>query len=282
MKCCALLGTAKVQNDRPDWLRVLSYAIVLLLIILLNEVTSTLTASMDTTTRGLIGTGVFFGTFVLMYLALVAFLGWEDGGDIIGLGIQDDGKTISHLIVGAIAGGIAILLVYFIAFYLGGDLRSAVEINADLIVSEVMITLPVAVFEELSYRGYLMTRMERLGGRTTAIIGSSIWFSLLHFGWWIPLGSVPWHMIMIYTFNMFLGGVVLCYSYYMSGHRLWVPIAFHFTWNILGYVLFPLYPRELVLMPEVFQFEWGITTIPAFILGLSLVWVLLQELKNKK
>jgi hypothetical protein len=35
-------------------------------------------------------------------------------------------------------------------------------------------------------------------------------------------------------------------------------------------------------MPEIFQIEWGITTIPGFILGLSLVWVLLQELKNRK
>ncbi len=270
------------REDGSDTLRVISFAMVLFLIILMNELTTYLTASMDAMTRGLIGTTVFFGNFLLMYLALVVFLRWENGGDVAELGIQFDQRTITHLVVGTIAGCVAVLLVYSIALFFGGDLRPAVEINADLIAGEVMITAPVALFEELSYRGYFMTRMERVTGRNIAIVGSSIWFSLLHFGWWIPIGSVPLHLAMIFTFNMFLGGVVLALGYYFSGNRLWVPIAFHFAWNMLAYILFPVFPRETVVMPEVFQVEWGITTIPAFILGLSLIWILLQELQKKK
>ncbi|MFQ5832170.1 MAG: lysostaphin resistance A-like protein [Candidatus Thorarchaeota archaeon] len=270
------------QEDGSDTLRVIGFALVLFLIILMNEVTSYLTVSMDATTRGLIGTGVFFGNFLLMYLALVVFLRRENGGDVTGLGIQFDQKTITHLVVGTIAGCVGAIAVYSIALFLGGDLRQVAEINAELIATEVLITVPVALFEELSYRGYLMTRMERVTGRNVAIIGSSIWFSLLHFGWWIPLGSVPLHLVLIFTFNLFLGGVVLSFGYYWSGNRLWVPIAFHFAWNMLAYVLFPVFPSEPVLMPEVFQIEWGITTILGFILGLSLIWLLLQELQKKK
>ena len=43
--------------------------------------------------------------------------------------------------------------------------------------------------------------------------------------------------------NMFLGGVVLSLSYYLSGEKLWVPIGFHFGWNIMGYLLFASSPR---------------------------------------
>lgn len=174
------------------------------------------------------------------------------------------------------------LLVYFIAMYFGGSLRPAAEIDADLIANEILLTIPVAVVEELTHRGYLMTRIERLSGRTIAIMGTSIWFALLHFGWWLPLGSVPWHLILIFTFNLTLGGIVLGLSYYLSGNRLWVPIGFHFAWNVVAFVLFPIFPHDPVLMPEIFQIEWGLTTILGFLLGLSLVWVLLQELKNRK
>jgi len=271
-----------VQKNGTDRLRALSFALFLLVIFILSDVISALTVAMDPTTRALIGTGVFFGSYVLMYVALVAFLRWENGGDITGLGIQFEKKTTSHIIVGLVAGSVGALLVYFIAMYFGGSLRPAAEINADLIATEILITVPVALFEELSYRGYLMPRIERLSSRTTAILLTSIWFAVLHFGWWLPLGTVPWHLILIFNFNLFLGGVVLGVSYYLSGNRLWVPIAFHFAWNMIAFILFPVYPHDPVLMPEVFQIEWGITTILGFILGLSLVWVLLQELKNKK
>lgn len=271
-----------VQNDGADRLGALSFALVLLVVFSLSELTSALTASMDPTSRALVGTGVFFGTYILMYVALVAFLRWEDGGDITGLGIQFEKRTTSHIIVGLVAGSVGALLVYFIAMYFGGSLRPAADIDADLIATEIMITVPVALFEELSYRGYLMPRIERLSSRNVAILLTSIWFAVLHFGWWLPLGTVSWHLILIFNFNLFLGGVVLGMSYYLSGNRLWVPIAFHFAWNMIAFILFPVYPHDPVLMPEVFQIEWGITTIPGFILGLSLVWVLLQELKNRK
>ncbi|MHA2068655.1 MAG: CPBP family intramembrane glutamic endopeptidase, partial [Candidatus Thorarchaeota archaeon] len=235
-----------------DKIRVLLFALALLLIILLHEITSIVTASMDQATRGLIGTLEFFGSFVLMYLSVVAFMHWERSGDVTNLGLQTDDRTLRHLIVGLVAGTAAAAIVYLIAMVFGGDLRPLSEITEDLIATEIIITVPVALFEELAYRGYLMTRMERVAGRTVAIFGSAIWFALLHFSWWVPLGSVPLYLIPIFTFNLFLGGVVLGYSYYWSGERLWVPIAFHFAWNMLAYILFPVYPLEPVNMVEIF------------------------------
>jgi membrane protease YdiL (CAAX protease family) len=217
-----------------------------------------------------------------MYLAVILFMRWERSGDVTSLGFQTDEKTIRHLIVGLIAGTVGAALVYVIALLFGGDIRPAVDITGDLIANQIIFTIPVALFEEIVYRGYLMTRMERVVGQSFAILGSSLLFALLHFSWWLPLGSIPLHLILIFTFNLFLGGVVLGYSYYWSDRRLWVPIAFHYAWNIVAFVLFPVYPIEPVNMVEIFQIEWGITTVFGFLFGLSLIWVLLKELlKNK-
>ncbi|MFX1260775.1 MAG: lysostaphin resistance A-like protein [Promethearchaeota archaeon] len=276
------MGANKSQSDELGPYRVLLFSLTLLLIHLLSESIAIVTASMDEATRGLISTVQFFGLYLLMYFAVILFLRWERGGDITSLGLQTDSKTLHHLVVGLVAGTIAAGLVYFIALFFGGDLRPAIEITGDLIANEAVFTIPVALFEEIVYRGYLLTRMEVVVGRSAAILGSSLLFALLHFGWWIPLGSIPLHLILIFTFNLFLGGVVLGYSYYWSGNRLWVPIAFHYAWNIVAFVMFPVYPLEPVNMVEIFQIEWGITTVFGFLFGLSLIWVLLKEfLKNK-
>jgi membrane protease YdiL (CAAX protease family) len=246
------------------------------------EIVSIVTVTMDEVTRGLIGTFQFFGLYILMYFAVIAFMRWERSGDTASLGLQTDDKTLHHLVVGAIAGIAAATLVYLVALFFGGDLRPVSEITGDLIANQIIFTIPVALFEEIVYRGYLLTRMAAAAGRTIAILGTSIWFALLHFSWWIPLGSVPPHLILIFTFNLFLGGVVLSYSYYWSGERLWVPIAFHYAWNIVAFVMFPLYPRESVSMVEIFQIEWGLTTVFGFLFGLSLIWVFLKEWLKKK
>ena len=146
-------------------------------------------------------------------------------------------------------------------------------------MSEIIITAPTALFEELAHRGYILPKMEGVAGKNRAILISSFFFSCLHFTWWATPG-VPLHLILIFIFNIFLGGVVLSLSYYWSNRNLWVPIAFHFAWNMVGYIMFPTYPREPVVTPEIFQFEWGLTTIVGFLFGLSLIYSLLLNKKK--
>ena len=227
--------------------------------------------------RGLIGTGIFFATFVLMFFLIERFAVW-DGTTLEKLGVQFDDQTVRRIIIGAVAGIAATALITAVAYFFGGQLRPLDEITADLILSEIIITAPTAFFEELAHRGYILPKMEKLSGKTTAILVSSLFFSSMHFSWWTYPG-IPLHVLLIFIFNMFLGGVVLSLSYYLSNRNLWVPIAFHFAWNMVGYLIFLPYPREPVISPEIFQFEWGLTTIVGFLFGLSLIY---SFLLNKK
>jgi membrane protease YdiL (CAAX protease family) len=233
--------------------------------------------------RALVGTGLFFLTFLLMYLTVIGFLNWEGLSSISSIGADiEDKSLLNHLIIGTITALASVLLIAGLAFLFAGDLRPLADINADLVTTEIIIAVPTAFFEELCYRGYLTPRTVNLWGRTKGILISSLTFSLLHFSWWAPLGTVPVHLILLFTTNMFLGGVVLSLSYYLSGEKLWVPIGFHFGWNIMGYLLFPRFPLDPVTSPEIFQIEWGVTTILGFLLGLSLIWLLLTETNRRK
>lgn len=262
-------------------IRVTGFASVLLYVVLLQELTIRFLSTASQETQALVSTAVFYGSFLIVYLAIIGFMKWEGCADITKLGVKWDNETISHLLIGAVAGIASAMIVYVVAFLFGGSLRPIEDINADLIISEIIITAPVAFFEELSYRGYLMIRIEEVSNRNVALVLSSLWFGLLHFGWWIPLGTVAPHLILVFTGSMFVGGIILGMSYYMSGRNLWIAIAFHFAWNMLAYVLFPVFPHEAVVLPEIFQIEWGVVSLPAFLFGLSVIWILLDLSKKK-
>ncbi|MFX1559967.1 MAG: lysostaphin resistance A-like protein [Promethearchaeota archaeon] len=260
------------------WLRLILFMIANLLIVLMAPVSYSLFTG---ELLALVATAVFFLTFILMYVVTWVFVRLDGGRSVEELGVTVDQRFGSHITIGAIAGTISAVLVVAIAYFFGGQLRPLDQITGDLIVNEIIITAPTAFFEELVHRGYILSRMEGLAGKRVAIFFSSLFFSLLHFTWWAEPGF-PMHLAILFTFNMFLGGVVLSFSYYWSGRRLWVPIAFHFMWNMIAYLVFPTFPREAVIQPEIFQIEWGITTIAGFLLGLSILWSLLATVKNKE
>ena len=269
------------KNDDLAVLRVLLFAGIMFLIVLMSPVLAGIFAG--TEMYALVGTGLFFLTFGLFYFVVYTFVKLEGGSSIGELGVEiEDRDLVPHLAIGALAGAIGVALIVLIALIFGGELRPLSEITGDLIASQIIITVPTAFFEELAYRGYLMPRMSQVWGRGKGIIVSSVMFGLFHFSWWSPIGSMPLHLILLFTLNMTLGGIVLSLSYFMSGKKLWVPIGFHFSWNMIAYLMFPSYPRVSVNLPEIFQIEWGLTTILGFLFGLSLLWLLLQKYKQKE
>ncbi|TXT57419.1 MAG: conserved membrane protein of unknown function [Candidatus Thorarchaeota archaeon] len=251
-----------------DTYRVLLFSLLMFLIVVLPLVVGSFFTGY---TYSLVVTFLFFGSFLLMYLLPLYFVRWEGGESIEELGVSMNDNTIRDLLIGGIAGIVSAGLVVAFAS-LGGVLRPASQITADLIMSEIIITVPVAFFEELCYRGYMMTRMARAWGLVPGILVSSLIFSLFHFSWWVPIGVVPIPLIILFTTNLMLGGIVLGLAYYLSGKNLWAPIGFHFMWNMIAYVMFPIYPRDYAYLPEIFQIEWGVTSILGFTLGAILLW----------
>jgi membrane protease YdiL (CAAX protease family) len=223
----------------------------------------------------------FFLTFILFYSLTAYFVRLDGGRSVSELGIDWEDSTMLQILIGAVGGTLAAALVLVIALGFGGETRPLAAITGDLIAAEIIITTPTAFFEEIVHRGYILPRIESLTNRSWAILVSSLFFAFSHFSWWSVVGFQA-DLIAIFTFNMFLGGVVLSLSYYISGRRLWVPIGFHFMWNMIAYVFFLDFPRTPVVMPQIFQIEWGLTTILGFLFGLSLVWGLWTSYGKKE
>jgi membrane protease YdiL (CAAX protease family) len=265
-----------VEDTKKRALRVLLFMVIMFLIVSLSPFV--VRPLQGTDLYPLVGSVVFFLTFFLLYITPLFFVNWE-GEDSLGpLGLNiDDEKMTVDLSIGLVSGAIASFFVVLMAIVFGGTLRPLSEIGSDLIMGQIIITVPTALLEELCYRGYLLSRMAQLVGRRIAIIGSSIVFSLLHFTWWIPLGSVSLLLIFLFTLNIALGGVVLSVGYFRTGSRLWLPIGFHFSWNMVGYIMFPQFPLVPVDMPYLYQIEWGLTTIPGFLIGLAIVLLLTRK-----
>jgi membrane protease YdiL (CAAX protease family) len=264
--------------DEEKELDILKLILFMALMLLIVEMSFIIPNLFSGDMRGLVGTLAFFATFILMFIVIEKFTSW-DGTTLEKLGIEFDDNTIRRIIIGGIAGVAATALITALAYFFGGQLRPVEAMTGDLLMSEIIITAPTALFEELAHRGYILPKLEGLAGKSRAILISSFFFSFLHFSWWATPG-VPLHLVLIFIFNIFLGGIVLSLSYYWSNRNLWVPIAFHFAWNMVGYIMFPTYPLEPVVLPEIFQFEWGLTTIIGFLFGLSIIYSLLLNKKK--
>jgi membrane protease YdiL (CAAX protease family) len=92
------------------------------------------------------------------------------------------------------------------------------------IADTIALFIPAALHEELVFRGYPY-QLLRTVNRPFAILLSSLVFAGLHAG----NEDVTWLALV----NIFLGGVILALAYERY-RRLWMPIALHFTWNILS------------------------------------------------
>ncbi len=135
-------------------------------------------------------------------------------------------------------GGLAVLILAVIfAFSLitgsiriEGFARPAPETTSVLayLVGAIVGFFFVGLYEEVMFRGYILQRLAERAGKAPAIIISAIVFALLH---WFNPGSDPFGI-----FNTIIIGVLLSVLYFRT-RSLWMPVGFHFAWNLfLGYV----------------------------------------------
>jgi len=90
-----------------------------------------------------------------------------------------------------------------------------------LVLTFFSLTL-AATNEEVVFRGYLLQTLQEWPGMKWAVGITSVAFAAVHC--WNP------HVTVLAQVNIALSGIVLCYAYLVT-RRLWLPIAFHFSWN---------------------------------------------------
>jgi len=90
----------------------------------------------------------------------------------------------------------------------------------------ILVNLFVAVGEEVMFRGYLLTGLEKAWGKWIGLIVMAILFALPH----LTVGGAQETNWLLFTFLLSLPGLLLGWVYIQS-RSLWLPMGIHFGWN---------------------------------------------------
>lgn len=157
------------------------------------------------------------GTFLLLWI----FMRYIDREKFIELGFQTQGRW-RDFVVGTGAAFLTMILGFILLIGIDQIDFSGLNFKPDEIVFSVLLFLIVAVVEEALFRGYILKNLMLSTNKYTALIISSVLFSLMH-------GFNP-NMSLFSFINLFGGGMILGITYIYT-KNLWFPIGLHFGWN---------------------------------------------------
>ncbi len=168
-----------------------------------------------------------------------------------------------ELFVGLLLGIVVPLGAFMLSIHLGHvSIRVFVWDNllSGFLWSLLVLTLG-ALAEELFFRGYIISHWR--GRMWWAILFSSLVFAIMHFPKISSLFSFA---------DILLAGIVLALMYIWSD-RLWMPIGFHFAWNMMipvttGRSMFHEGIMLLNYYPNAWVSYWWLIDLGALLLGL--------------
>lgn len=189
----------------------------------------------------IIRTAQYIGAGLLIVYLLQARL---EGRSLAGLGLNLSWRKLApSLVKGALSGGL-LFSALFLAHWAIGAFRfdrylwalSPDEAFWIVFAARLFFQCGVAFVEELFFRGYLLASLQRERGVITAVVGSSLLFSIVHF--YANISS-SWVFAPLPFINLLLLGVLLALLV-LKYESLWVAIGFHYVWNVLQYHVFPV------------------------------------------
>ncbi|URL57009.1 CPBP family intramembrane metalloprotease [Luteibacter flocculans] len=142
-------------------------------------------------------------------------------------------RAIRWLFIGLLTGTCAMgSIIVTLAFFRCGYIdyvQSSTAFALLVALGWVGCSVVGAAAEEVLYRGMILSTLERLGGKSFAIVGSAAAFALSHLG--NPGVTKLWLL------RLFLQGMLLAWAVFRTG-SLWWSIGYHAGWNFGSAPLF--------------------------------------------
>jgi len=214
-----------------------------------------------------------------------AFRHFLDRDTLLGLGLQRSKSWPKEIATGLALGLFLMAVIFGLEWTLGWVRLQGFAWHRRPLMALVGVLLGYASFytfvafnEEIAFRGYILQNLRQEWGTLATLLASSLLFALLH-------GLNP-HFTLLALVGITLAGVVMAYGYFIS-RSLWLPIAFHFSWNFAQGPLFSfpvsglaseglfLLEREdspSLITGGAFGPEGGVLGVIALLLGLLLLW----------
>jgi uncharacterized protein len=162
-------------------------------------------------------------------LAAVVLLRRWGGPTLRAMGLRRESTWAWEVLLGAALGPIAFALVLAVELALGWATVGPGSIGVGGLLLGALGFTAVAVNEEVATRGFLLQVLGRAWNPPGALVASSIIFAALH-------GFNP-NATPVAIASLVVAGLTLAWGYFATG-RLWLPIAFHWSWNLAQGPLF--------------------------------------------
>jgi membrane protease YdiL (CAAX protease family) len=215
----------------PGWLRVLVFCVVHLLLILTGVWLMTLfihhTRGETVNAIGLMKTELLWAVIGLSFVGSLAvtysFRHWVDRKSFPSLGLLPGNRSSDLIAGGSLA--FAMLGIATLILRLTGHLKwTDIVFDGRALLIALVNLLLVAIYEEILFRGYMLSNLLESFRPWMAIAVSAFLFTLFHVG---NPGFDFFSVVNLFAIGLLLG---LCYLHTRS---LWFPIGFHFIWNFL-------------------------------------------------
>lgn len=125
--------------------------------------------------------------------------------------------------LGGLALGLGVISLVIFCLYLLGFYHILGQNAWIVFLPDATVILGAALLEELIFRGFIFRQLEKWQGTMLALVVSSLVFQLPHF-------MNPHESLLPALLGVLFGAVhALMYAY---TRQLWLPVAFHFGWNL--------------------------------------------------
>ncbi len=174
------------------------------------------------------GNNEYLYLFSSIFISSAIIEAMRPGGFWYSFGFGIDRFTVRNSLTGLISGLICVFIAGIFAVSFGGDFSFYSLPDTYDFINFSFVILLAAATEEIIFRGIVFQALIERFNPIVIIILSSLVFSAGH-----ALNNNFSDMAMI---NIFLANITLSFMYIRTG-TLWLPIAFHFSWNYFQYLL---------------------------------------------
>jgi len=145
----------------------------------------------------------------------------------------DRSEIARQNIIGAGVGAAMVAGMVAAPFLLGGvAFNAAAQFEPIVTLAIIVIAIYANAFmQELMFRGYVQTSVEREYGPAAGVFVAAVLFMLIHPD--IYSGDLLERLYRM--LNLFIAGVMLSYAFLVT-KSIWLPTGIHFGWNIMSSV----------------------------------------------
>lgn len=190
-----------------------------------------------------LSTNIFFLAFLILAISIIIET-LRVNSSISTLGFPFNKSTFFYIFIGFISPFILFILIAVLSQLSSGFriFKIVDDFNPNFFSGIALILLASALIEELIFRGIPFQASVQRFGKNFSVLLFSIFFVLAH----LIFNSDT--LDLLFILNIFLANILLSLMYLRTG-TLWLPLSFHYFWNLF---------QASILGSPVSSFDFGI------------------------